>query len=350
MAELLFNNIGISAISACVPRKIVSNKDMGYMMPQEEIDKTINLIGIHERRVAENETCSSDLCFKAAQKLFEDNNIDPSTIDVLLFLSQTPDYKIPATSSILQEKLGLNKNVAAIDLSLGCSGYVYGLSTAFAYAQTNGINRVLLLVGETFSKIVNKHDKVNAPLYGDAGTATLIEKGDFNNSIFTLYTDGSGYDSVIITHGECKNYPLTNDNISEKIRENGNFRSDTELYMDGMEVFNFALSVVPKSVKNILDLAHKDISEIDKIVFHQANRFMTDFFIKKLKINPELVPYCISKYGNTSSSSIPLTISSELSECNNLEKVILCGFGAGLSWGCVYLNLNKCNISKVIEY
>lgn len=184
MAFITYKNVGIRAMAACVPSYIVYNKDLGYLIPEEEIEKTINAIGIRERRISDADTCSSDLCFKAAKKLIEDNEIDVNTIDVLLFLSQTPDYKIPATAPILQNRLGLPNTTASLDLGLACSGYVYGLSTAFAYASQQGINRVLLLVGETFSKITSTYDKVNWPLYGDAGTATLIEKGDYNDSFF----------------------------------------------------------------------------------------------------------------------------------------------------------------------
>ena len=173
-------------MAACVPPKVVSNKELGYLIPEEEIEKTIQSIGIREKRFAAKEVCASDLCFKAARQLMTDNEIDPESVDVLLFLSQTPDYKIPATSPILQQRLGLPTTTACLDLSLGCSGYVYALSAAYAYASMPGIRRVLLLVGETFSKIVSPWDKVNAPLYGDAGTATLVEKGNFLPACFVI--------------------------------------------------------------------------------------------------------------------------------------------------------------------
>lgn len=350
MATLKFSGVGIKAVAACVPRNISNNKDLGYLIPQDEIEKTINLIGIKEKRIADADVCASDLCFKAAERLIEDNHIDRSTIDMVLFLSQTPDYKIPATAPILQQRLGLPQSTAAMDLSLACSGYVYALSTAFAYASTQGVDRILLLVGETFSKIVNTHDKVNFPLYGDAGTATLIEKGDFGGSTFTLYTDGSGAEAVMIEAGECR-HPTNSNNIMAVEVEDGNVRSPHEVYMDGMAVFNFALSVVPKSIKEIATINNIDVSDVSTIVLHQANKFMTDFFVKKLKFDPSRVPYCLDRYGNTSSASIPLTISSEMAS-NNYDKsrVVLCGFGAGLSWGTAMLNMTGCNISPLIEY
>jgi len=350
MAFITYKNVGIRAMAACVPSNIIYNKDLGYLIPEEEIEKTINAIGIRERRISDADTCSSDLCFKAAKKLIEDNEIDVNTIDVLLFLSQTPDYKIPATAPTLQNRLGLPNTTASLDLGLACSGYVYGLSTAFAYASQQGINRVLLLVGETFSKITSPYDKVNWPLYGDAGTATLIEKGDYNDSFFELMTDGSGVKSIIIPAGECRN-PSTVENLQVTEKEEGNKRSDHQIYMDGMDVFNFTLRVVPKAIKNILATLSLQPNDIDYFMFHQANKFMIDFIVKKIKIDEAKVPYCIDRFGNTSSASIPLTVVSELkSKIRENEKIILCGFGAGLSWGTVYTELKNCAISSLIEY
>lgn len=349
MATIRYKNVGIKAIAACVPSNVVYNKDLSSIMPEEEVEKMIGSVGIHERRICEPEVFASDLCYKATKKLLEDNNIDPQTIDMILFMSQGADYRIPATACILQNRLELSKDCAAMDLSLGCSGYVYALSTAFAYASMEGINRILLLDGEAFSKIVNPKDKVNVPLYGDAGTATLVEKGDFGESVFILHTDGAGEDAVKVPAG--MRIPLTTERLTVMEREDGNMRSDIELYMDGMDVFNFALRVVPKGVKELIKESGISLDGIDYLVFHQSNKFMTDFFIKKLKFNSEKVPYCIDRYGNTSSASIPLTISSELKDNGSRDvKTVMCGFGAGLSWGTALVDLRNCRNSGVIEY
>ena len=336
-------------MSACVPPDVVYNKDLGYLIPEEEIEKTISNIGIEQRRIAAPDVMASDLCYKAACQLMADNDISPESIDVLLFMSQTPDYRIPATSCILQQRLGLPKETMCFDISLGCSGYLFALSTAFAYASMEGVNRVLLLDGETFSKIVNRRDKVDWPLYGDAGTATLIEKGDYADSTFMLYTDGSGEDTLKI-HAGMRN-PVTPDSCVEREREDGNIRTDLEVFMDGMDVFNFAISKVPKSIKMLLKETDRTMDDVDYLVFHQANRFMMDFFVKKLKISPDRVPYCISKYGNTSSASVPLTISSELNgRLAGSHTVVMSAFGAGLSWGAAILQMRDCNVSPVIDY
>ena len=349
MAKITFQGVGIKALSACVPSDIVSNKDLGYLIPEEEISKVIDNIGIVERRIAPDEVTASDLCYSAAQRLMQDNGIAPDSIDVLIFMSQTGDYRIPATSCIMQHRLGLPKSTMCFDISLGCSGYLFALSTAFAYASMEGINRVLLLDGETFSKIVNRRDKVDWPLYGDAGTATLIEKGDYGSSTFILNTDGSGEDAIKI-HAGMRN-PVTADSCVEREQEDGNVRNDLEVFMDGMDVFNFAISKVPKCVKQLLSETDHTIDDVDYLVFHQANRFMMDFFVKKLKIAPDRVPYCIGKYGNTSSTSIPLTVASELNgRLDGDHTVVMSGFGAGLSWGAALLQMRDCKVSPVFDY
>lgn len=350
MAILKFNNVGIKAVASCVPSKVESNENLTYLIPAEDIRKTIDNVGIAERRYADADTCSSDLCFKAAQKLIEDNAIEPESIDLLIFLSQTPDYHQPATSPLLQYRLGLPKTCATLDVSLACSGYVYGLSMAFAYASIPGIRNVLLLVGETMSKTVSQKDKVSTPLFGDAGTATLVCKGDFGESVFSLNSDGSGTDVIKMPYGGYRQ-PSCAEGFVEHTDDDGNLRSGEQFFMDGMAVFNFGIKEEPRDIKKLLTECGLTVDEIDLLIYHQANKFMTDFFSKKLKVPQTKTPYCLYKYGNTSSASIPLTISSELHEgYPERAKTILSGFGAGLSWGSALVNLSLCNVSPVIEY
>ncbi|MBR3698924.1 MAG: ketoacyl-ACP synthase III [Bacteroidales bacterium] len=350
MAMLKYDGIGIGAMAACVPSQIEYNRELSYFMTEEEIQKAIQNIGIEERRVAAKEVCTSDLCFKAAEQLLNDNAIDRNTIDALLFVSHTSDYLHPATAPILQHRLGLSKDTISFDIHLACSGYVYGLSTAYAYASQPGINRVLLLVGETMSKIVSRYDKVNTPLFGDAGTATLIEKGDYGKSVFSLHSDGGGYEVMMVPDGGFRN-PTTSESLVEEIDDNGDHRTRQQFRMDGMAVFNFGMSEEPRDIKNLLAEAGLDLAELDLLIYHQANKFMTDFFTKWLKFDKAKTPYSIRKFGNTSSASIPLTIVSELKNGYPERKnVILSGFGAGLSWGSVLLDLRKCIISELIEY
>ena len=350
MATIRYKNVGIKAVAACVPKKVMSNEDLTYLMSQEEIEKTARNIGIKERRYADEDVCASDLCQKAAERLFEDNQIGKAEIGALIFVSQTPDYHQPATSPSLQYRLGLPTSTLCFDVNLACSGYVYGLSIAFAYASMTGIDHVLLLVGETMSKTVSRHDKVSTPLFGDAGTATLVSKGDFSEAVFSLHSDGAGSDVIKIPFGGYR-HPSSVEGFRETVDVDGNLRTGEQFCMDGMDVFNFGMRVEPKDIKQLLEECKTTIDEVDLLIYHQANRFMTDFFSKKLKISSGKTPYCLDKYGNTSSASIPLTIVSELKDSYpNRKKVIVSGFGAGLSWASAMIDLEQCFVSQLIEY
>ena len=349
MAVIKYKGVGITALSACVPRNISDNSELGYLIPESEIQKTVNSIGIHQKRFVDEDVTASDLCFKAAEQLLADNNIDKNSIDMLLFMSQLPDYRMPATAPIMQHRLGLPVTTAAMDLSLGCSGSVYSLSAAMAYASLNGINRVLLLVGDTLSKLVNKMDKVDAPLYGDAGTATLVEKVDDDfESVFILCSDGEGENAVKIKAGGGR-HMTTAENLKEHVESDGSIISDNEVFMNGMEVFNFVMRRAPRSIKDLCEICSLDLGSVGNLILHQSNKFMTDFIARRIKYPLERVPYCLDRYGNTSAPSIPLTICSEL-RGKELSDAIISGFGAGLSWGTAYISLANCKISPVIEY
>lgn len=350
MANITYDGVGIRAIAACVPPKKEKNSDLGYLMGPEDIEKAIHNIGISERRIAEPDVCASDLCLKAARKLMKDGSIAPESIDALIFVSQTSDYHQPATAPLLQHRLGLGKSTLCFDVNLACSGYVYGLSIAYSFAAQAGCDRVLLLVGETMSKITSDYDKESKPLFGDAGTATLVEKGEFGRSWFSLNSDGSGADVMMIPDGGFR-HPACASTFLEETDAAGNRRTRDQFRMDGMAVFNFGMREEPRDLKNLVAFAGTSFEEIDLIIYHQANRFMTDFFSKRLKFPLEKTPYSLEKYGNTSSASIPLTIVSELAGAYpQREKVILSGFGAGLSWGSALVDLRRCAISELIEY
>ena len=350
MAIIRYNGVGVKAVSACVPRNITKNTDLGYLLPEDEIGKVIKSIGIKERRYADPDVCSSDLCQKAAERLFIDNDINKEEIDILIFVSQTADYHQPSTSPLLQHKLGLPSSCGCFDVNLACSGYVYGLSIAYSFALQTGIRNVLLLVGETMSKTVSQFDKVSTPLFGDAGTATLISKGDFPESIFSLHSDGEGSDVIRMPYGGYRN-PSCEKGFEPHKDADGNIRTGEQFYMDGMDVFNFGMKVEPKDIKELMKEANISVDNLDLLIYHQANRFMTDFFSKRLKISSEKTPYCLEKFGNTSSASIPLTIVSELfGSDKERTKTIVSGFGAGLSWASAFIDLSKCNISELIEY
>jgi 3-oxoacyl-[acyl-carrier-protein] synthase III len=350
MSLLSFQDVGISGISAVVPKCTVNNYDTSSLFSENEIQKIVNMTGIIERRKADPKICSSDLCFNAAQELMNKMKIASNQIDLLIFLSQTPDYRQPATAPILQYRLGLPKTVGAFDINLACSGFIYGLSTAFAYASIQGIDRVLLLVGETLSKIVSDRDRATSLLFGDAATAILIEKNPkYAQSFFSLNSDGSGSKILYIPSG---GYRSQSNSLSTEYKacDDGSIRSDENLYMDGMEVFNFTMREIPSDIKRLIAFSQTDLSNINYICFHQANKFMTNYIVEKLKYPLERVPYSLDKYGNTSAVSIPLTIVSELREkLKKNDKVLMSGFGGGLSWGSALITFNDVCIPSVVE-
>ena len=350
MAILRFNNVGMTAIAACVPPKVVSNYDLGYMMPEDNVMRLVNSTGIVERRHAEPDVTASDLCFKAAERLIEDNNIDRNSIDILIFCTMSHDQVAPPTSTILQHRLQLPTTTACFDLIYACSGFVHSLATAFAYCSSMGANRALVLVGETMSKMISPRDKVNYPLYGNAGCAFLVEKGDFGESIFELTADGTGAEFVKINARGFRN-PLTVESLEFKECEDGNFRRDIDIMMDGMETFNHAIFIIPRQIKILMKEADITNDDIDYLVSHQANKLMVDYICKKAKMDMSKVPFCLQKYGNTSCASIPITIVSELHDkLEGKKRLFFSAIGAGWSCGTAYLTTQDLKVSHVFDY
>lgn len=351
MAYLEYSGIGVLGLSAAVPRQVIDNYSYTEHFPADDVNDIIEKIGVKTRRFADNETCSSDLCYAAAEKLLCDMDVDRSEIDLLLFVSQTPDYRMPATSIILQHRLGLPDTTVAFDISIGCSGFIYGLTVSFAMLQQKGFRKVLLLDGETRSKVYSAKDRKTAFLFGDAGVAALIGKNNnFKESYFSIHSDGSRESMIKINAGGYRN-PSSAETVKEQVvDEFGNIRSEEQGYMNGADVFNFLIREVPKDVHGLLEHCNVDKSSVDYFVFHQANSYMNNYLAKKLKLDESKVPMSIEKFGNTSSVSIPLTIVSELKD--NLEgskKLLLCGFGVGLSWATAIINVEDCFITEIVE-
>jgi 3-oxoacyl-[acyl-carrier-protein] synthase-3 len=295
--------------------------------------------------------CASDLCFAAAEQLISDMAINKEEIDLLIFVSQTPDYKMPATSIILQHRLGLGKHTAAFDISLGCSAFIYGLSVVYGLMQSGGFRKALLLDGETRSRVYSPKDRKTAFLFGDGGIAAIIERNDkFGESFFSLNSDGSLSDLIKMDAGGYRN-PSSAETLTEKVvDEHGNIRTDEHGYMNGADVFNFVLSEIPKNFKSVLESSGNTNETIDFNIFHQANDYMNAYLAKKLKLELEKVPSCIAQFGNTSSVSIPLTIASQLQQkLNGHKKMMLCGFGVGMSWATAQINVQDCYISNLVE-
>jgi 3-oxoacyl-[acyl-carrier-protein] synthase-3 len=351
MAFMTFNGVGITAMAAAVPRHVIKNYEYTDFFSKEEVKQVVDKIGIFERRFADEKTCSSDLCYSAAEQLFKDNNIDRNEIDLLIFISQTPDYRMPATSILLQDRLGLNMSCMAFDISLGCAAFAYGLTVAYSMIQAGGIRKALILDGETRSKVYSPKDRRTAFLFGDGGIAALVEGNEkFGSSFFSIHSDGSLGDLIKIEGGGYR-HPSSLETIKEKVvDEHGNIRSDEQGSMNGGDVFSFVLANIPKDIKLTLEHACVEKDNIDFFVFHQANDFMNKYIIKKLKLPTEKVPSTIAKYGNTSSVSVPLTIVSELqNKLKDNKTLLLSSFGVGMSWSTAIVPFINCNISEIVE-
>lgn len=351
MAFLKYKGVGITAMAAAVPRHIINNYEYTDFFPKDEVKQVVDKIGIYERRFADSNTCSSDLCYAAAEKLIKDNDIDRSEIDLLIFISQTPDYRMPATSILLQDRLGLAESCMAFDINLGCAAFAYGLSVAYSMLYAGGIRKALILDGETRSKVYSPKDRRTAFLFGDGGIAALVEKDEkFGDSHFSIHSDGSLCDLIKIEGGGYRR-PSSLETVKEKVvDEFGNIRSDEQGFMNGSDVFSFVLAHIPKDIKNTMAQANVTKEEIDYFVFHQANDFMNKYIIKKLKLPIEKVPSTIAKYGNTSSVSVPLTIVSELNkEMNGKKTLLLSSFGVGMSWSTAIVPFVDCKISDIVE-
>lgn len=348
MAFFEFKNVRIAGIAAGVPKTVVSNLD-----PQSEDAVSadyapkdfVEMTGVLERHVSKTLT-TSDLCYEAAEKLIADLGWDKSEIEAIIFVSQSPDYILPATACILQDRLGLSKECYAEDIALGCSGWVYGLSTVASLVQNGSIPKALLLVGDAKKRAEGPRD----PLFGHAGTVTAVEFKEGVESLkFHFGTDGSGYAAIITPDGGSRNQISPRSFELEDVGGKMIHRMQTR--MKGMDVFSFGITTAPKSVKKLAEHYGFDYQEADWFVFHQANMKMNNMIVKKLKLAPEKVPSSMYHFGNTNGASIPMTIVVELKGKveEKTTKFVCCGFGVGLSWGTVAFTTENVIISDLVE-
>jgi len=351
MAFLDFSKVGVTAMAAAVPRHIIKNREYTEFWDKEVAEAIVEKTGIEERRFADDLTCSSDLCFAAAEKLIEDNNINREEIDLLVFISQTPDYRMPATSVILQNRLNLSKSTIAFDINLGCSAFLYGLSVVYGIMNSCKIRKALILDGETRSKVYSPRDRRSAFLFGDGGVAALVERNEkFGKSYFSLNSDGSRSDLIKIPAGGYRKMSSSETVIEKVVDEFGNMRSEEQGYMMGGDVFNFVIREIPRDIKNTLAFAETNIEDFDYVVFHQANNFINSYIAKKMKLDTSKIPSTIAKFGNTSSVSVPLTIISELKgKLNGDKKLLLSAFGVGMTWATAIVPFYDCFISDIVE-
>ena len=346
-----FKNVKIQGFSACVPKNIESNENLELLGDKDQINKFIETTGIKQRHTVTGQSIrTSDMCFEAAKKLILDLNWNPDEIDCLLFVSQTGDYIFPATSCILQDRLGLSNDCFTMDISLGCSGWIHGMATISALLQNGGFKKGLMLAGDTSTMTKSPFDKSSYPLFGDAGTATAVEFVEGHDGIKVhTSTDGKGFGTIIVPDGGFRNFYSDTSQIYNEY-EDGSKRNNLQTYMDGAAVFTFGITKGPRSISALSEKFLINLDEIDYFVFHQANKFMIEKIRKKIKVSPDKVPYSLDEFGNTSCSSIPLTMVTRLSNklINEKLKFVTCAFGVGLSWGSIYFETDGVICPEII--
>jgi 3-oxoacyl-[acyl-carrier-protein] synthase-3 len=321
----------IQRIASFLPDTILSNDELAALYPGWTAEKIYEKTGIRERRIAAAGVCASDLACQAAERLLADG---PRVADYLLFCTQSPDFLLPTTACLLQHRLRLPTSCAALDFNLGCSGYIYGLSLADALLRAGSAQSVLLLTGDTYSRLIHPLDKSTRTIFGDAGTATLLHTGARARlHSFVLGSDGAGEKQLIVQTGGARHPGASA--LAPELDDSGNLRDANCLYMNGPEIFNFTLRAVPKLVNAVLERATLRLADLDLVVFHQANAFMLEHLRRKLGIAPERFVVDLEHCGNTVSSTIPLALE-RLAASGRLQpgmKVLLAGFGVGYSWG-----------------
>lgn len=346
--KTIIKNIRIHSISSYLPQNKLEMSELSSIYGENEVKRIINATGIERVRIADKDETSSDMCLKAARYLIDQEQVDKDKINGLVFVSQTPDYLLPATSIILQDRLGLSKETVCVDIHYGCSGYIYGIFQAALWINSGMCDNVLVLAGDTTSRMINEMDKSLRMVFGDCGTATILTKGD-NDLGFNIMSDGSGYDRLIVPAGGFRK-PSTEETAFINFDSDGNGRSENDLFMDGSEIFNFAITNVHNNINDLIKYFSWEKDDVKKYFLHQANNFMVDYVRKKLKVDKEQVPQNVTNYGNTGPSTIPLLLSDLYNNKEeNLDKVIMSGFGVGLSWGAIACNLNNTFFYKPIN-
>ncbi|NLO91157.1 MAG: ketoacyl-ACP synthase III [Elusimicrobia bacterium] len=335
----------IKAVEYYLPETVLTNQELADLFPEWSVEKITDKTGIEKRHVVKEGECASDLAYKAAVRLFESGACSAQDIDFVLLCTQSPDYFLPTTACILQEKLKIPCSAGALDFNLGCSGFVYGLSLVKGLIETGQAGNVLLLTAETYSRYINPKDKGNRTLFGDGASATLVsasEQGKDFVGPFVFGTDGSGHKNLIVPAGASR-MPYAKASLQDTTDANGNTRNDSNLYMNGGEIFAFTLRQVPLAVNALLEKTGKKLDDIDFFVFHQANTFMLDFLRKKSKIPTEKFIVDLKEYGNTVSSSIPVALKNLMCDSGRdcrKKTIMLVGFGVGYSWSACLVELH----------
>jgi len=327
----------VSAISYALPERVVANDELQRENADWDMPRIAEKVGIASRRVAAPDETSADLAYAAGRKLLDGAGVDPASIDCLIFCTQTPDYVLPTTACLLQHRLGLGTHVAAFDFNQGCSGYIYGLAIAKGFLAAGLARNVLLLTGETYSKLIHPRDRTVRVLFGDAGSATLLTgMGGARVGAITLGTDGSGAENLIVPAGGFRR-PRGQGTADEVTDDIGCTRTPEHLFMNGQAITTFALQRVPALIESTLAQAGVAQADVDRFVFHQANAFMNGRLRTRLKLPAEKVPNFMEHVGNTVVNTIPIVLREAGHEFATGERVLAVGFGVGYSWGAALL-------------
>ena len=327
----------IQDIAYYLPTTVLTNEQIAERFPEWSAEKVAGKVGITERHIAADNETATDMAQKAAEQLFT-QGVDKSQIDFVLLCTQSPDYFLPSSACILQDRLGLSKDCGAFDFNLGCSGYEYGLAVAKGLIVAGIAKNILLLTAETYTKYIHPQDKGNMTIFGDGATATLVSTEGFAEiGEVVVGTDGSGAENLIVRTSAARNKDLSN---NAALDEDGNIVSDDHLYMHGGNVFNFTADVVPDMVEKLLKKSGLQQDDINLWVFHQANKYMINYLRKLLDIDKDKFYIFMEKVGNTVSSTIPIALCEARKEDRLHGHVLLAGFGVGLSWGGVMLNID----------
>lgn len=323
----------IGPIAIHLPERVETNEQLAADNPRWDMDLIASKTGIFERHIAADGECSSDLGVKAAEKLFAEFDIDPASIDFLLFCTQSPDYPLPTTACLIQDRLGLPTSAGALDFNLGCSGFVYGLSIAEGLIQSGAAKRILFITSETYSKFIDPQDRSLRTIFGDGAAATLIESSDRPSlSGFKFGTDGSGADTLLVAKG---GHRPEADAIGPRKRK----RWKSDLYMDGPALIQFTVGAIPGLVSEVLASGSLTREDVDYYLFHQATRKMLELLVSSLEVDTEKLPIQLEKVGNTVSSTLPILIH-QMRQENKLHPGgthLMVGFGVGWSWaGCLW--------------
>lgn len=353
--DFIFNNKRISGILTVLPKKVVTfEEEMGnYNFTPAKSMKLKLAMGYKEHRLAEAGQCSSDFCIRGLQYLFENGFLKKDEIDALLFVSQSPDYFIPPTSNIIQGHFGLKHDMICMDINQGCSGFELGLIQAFMMLDQPSINKVVLLNADVLSCKVSDRDRNSKPLTGDAASICIIEKCQSDKPIYAnIKMDGTGAMAISIPAGGFRK-PCSEETARMEEDDSGNFRSLDNLVMKGDEVFNFVQKEVPPMIEHLMDQANTKLEDVDSFMFHQPNKFMLQKLADKLGVPREKMPSnIVENFGNASGVTVPTNISYNLGESivNGSKKVCLAGFGVGLTWASLLIELDKLLFNQIIEF